>query len=403
MVFRLSKSKSPPRNKPKASSKTAKGSPQVRFEDLTKKNGDDNDSTVSSDDTLKSSNDRRVKQYDLGSDFVIPELLKELWGKDADNVKDALSKISVLCDEENEHEDKNRHELCALGGPMAIVSVLKSHSEDAEIQALCCDALQNLSVDEVARSRVTSVGGIRAIVQAMENFPLHVHIQEWGIGALNNLYMDSKSRQNIAYKAGCLQAIIDAMKKHQEHQGIQQAVLFALRVFFERGSKTQELILDFGGFVGAAKAAEAQLTTPAIKEGYIKALSKMLKTSDDGSTLGGPRLLSSERLLSPHCESDDSPHRKENDDLATKLAALEDFDLSGNGSSGKQGIFDEGESDDDNFSLNTKAVTAASSLILQIQTQVVVLNKMLEKAKKKKNMQKKMEMDAQEKEIQEEA
>ena len=271
-----------------ASKKTTGFKTRESREDHYSINGSSDDCTCSSTMSRGSINDRlSVKHSDLSS-LSIPKLLKVLFGHHAYHVKDALSKVSLLCDEDNPHRERDRHDLCDLGGPMAIVQAMHKFPQDPIIQAESCGALLNLSVDSIGQDRVISAGAIEAIVTAMRNIPSDADIQELGCGALNNLFYGSKGgnhQTNVAFRCGVIETIMGALKLHANHKsGVQQSALCALCALYDRGEQMQEFILDSGGLIEASKATASLINCRKdtdnlgkIKQAYIEALELLLK------------------------------------------------------------------------------------------------------------------------------
>lgn len=226
----------------------------------------------------------------------VPQLIKTMSGNDNSKAIGALSKLSLMCGDSKEHPERDRKKICSLvthlGGPIAIVSLMRQKPTDRSIQALCCRLLQHLSTDKSARSCIISVGGIQLIFKAMQLYPFYGNIQEWGLGSLDNFLLDGTGTVNqmIAYKCDAISTIVSAMKRHPKNHDVQQTALRALRMIFDRGDEEQNAILQLGGLVLAARAAETQRKTdPSIGKAYNQILFKFLKHLDKRSISGCSR------------------------------------------------------------------------------------------------------------------
>ena len=177
--------------------------------------------------------------------LIIPQLLKELFSNDVNEVNGVLSKLSLLLCEDGNENKHERYDYCRLDAPTAIVSAMRRFEKESKIQSKCVHLLQKLSVEEEAQTRFISLGAIQTLTKAMRTFPNHICIHKNGCAILSNMFSGSEESKTIAYKCGALSAILDAKTRHSENQGVQLAAFGALCLHNTRTTAV------------AAKAAEA--------------------------------------------------------------------------------------------------------------------------------------------------
>ena len=76
---------------------------------------------------------------------------------------------------------------------------------------------------EVARA-----GGIGAVVEAMRQHAEHAGVQEQACFALRNLTYDNAQNRVEVARAGGIRAVLEAMRQHAGHAGVQQWACVAL-------------------------------------------------------------------------------------------------------------------------------------------------------------------------------
>lgn len=196
---------------------------------------------------LQSEEDTTSESINDVKGLIIPQLLKELFSNDVNEVNGVLSKLSLLLCEDGDENKHERYDYCRLDAPTAIVSAMRRFENESKIQSKCVHLLQKLSVEEEAQTRFISLGAIQTLTKAMRTFPNHICIQENGCAILSNMFSGSGSEESktIAYKCGALSAILDAKTRHSENQGVQLAAFGALCLHNNRTTAV------------AAKAAEA--------------------------------------------------------------------------------------------------------------------------------------------------
>jgi hypothetical protein len=102
------------------------------------------------------------------------------------------------------------------GGIAAIVAAMKAHPDESKLQTLACEALEKLlwedddcaSVNNCICVAMKEEGGISAIVTAMKTHPDETELQTHGCNALGVL------PGNVVEKDGGIAVIVDAMKAH---------------------------------------------------------------------------------------------------------------------------------------------------------------------------------------------
>jgi len=236
----------------------------------------------------KSSTAREGKYEYASSDpnnkCSVPQLLNDILSSDHKKVTGALSALSLLCDEDNKHEERNRKDICRLGGPTAIVSLMRKSADHPSILAECCGLIQNLAAVPDTRDLLTSVGAIQAVVAAMKKTPCDVGIQEWGCGALNNMVWESPANQALAIKSGAIPPIVEAMVRHTDYYSVQESALCTLSLFFGRDKKTRDIMINSGALAAISNVATAQQRSPAVKKVYIDTTGELLQALMDMST-----------------------------------------------------------------------------------------------------------------------
>ena len=88
--------------------------------------------------------------------------------------------------------EDNRVTIAEAGGITTILSAMKKHSSNANVQENSCGALVNLALNENNRVTISNAGGKAAIESAMRNYSSNAGVQEKGKAALRNLNLHGK-------------------------------------------------------------------------------------------------------------------------------------------------------------------------------------------------------------------
>ena len=78
------------------------------------------------------------------------------------------------------------------GGITTILSAMKTHSSNANVQEHGCGALQNLASNENNRVTISDAGGKAVIESALRNYSSNAGFHEKGKAALRNLNLHGK-------------------------------------------------------------------------------------------------------------------------------------------------------------------------------------------------------------------
>ena len=83
--------------------------------------------------------------------------------------------------------ENNRVTIAEAGGITTILSAMKNHSSNANVQENSCGTLVNLALNENNRVTISNAGGKAVIESAMRNYSSNAGVQEKGKAALCNL------------------------------------------------------------------------------------------------------------------------------------------------------------------------------------------------------------------------
>ena len=109
-----------------------------------------------------------------------------------------------------------------------IVVLMLSHISTSQVQEQGCRALTDLSRGfDDNKVSIATAGGIAAIVNGMKAHRVHPGVQENGCLALSNLAANSDNQVSIA-KAGGIVTIVSGMEVHRDHAGVQKYGCWAL-------------------------------------------------------------------------------------------------------------------------------------------------------------------------------
>jgi hypothetical protein len=89
------------------------------------------------------------------------------------------------------------------------------------VQEKGCKALCNLAVNDDNAVKIAAVGGIETVLDAMKRHTQHEGVQEEGCSALNNLANNADNEVKIA-NVGGIETVLDAIKRHPQHEGVQE-------------------------------------------------------------------------------------------------------------------------------------------------------------------------------------
>jgi len=142
---------------------------------------------------------------------------------------------------------KDEDDLCAMvancGGIGLICQAMKNFPHQRDLQRSSCGALRNLACDDdTFKTLVVKAGGLPAIINAMRSHPLDAKLQEHAIGALKNL-CDTIGRATLCARQGGVEAIVGALKKYQNVDGVVVQGCMVLCMFCDDFLIRQKIVL----------------------------------------------------------------------------------------------------------------------------------------------------------------
>jgi hypothetical protein len=205
------------------------------------------------------------------------KLISDLWSDDRNVIKEALTDLYDLA--YRYFENTGVDEILRLGGPMAIVQVLKKNPEDAHIQekgirALGCFTYSNFNPAKVL---VGDIGGMEVILGGMRRHPGAVSLQRCGCGAISNILCGTKHNATLFEESGGIVLVIAAMKAHPHEEYVQCygcVVLF----YMSEWAEYRALIFAAGGAVTIATVMEKYSGNPAVRMASQNAMQQLVKT-----------------------------------------------------------------------------------------------------------------------------
>ena len=151
-------------------------------------------------------------------------------------------------------------------GVSAILAVMRRFPHDAELQEQACGVLCNLAHKNVDRKLlIASAGGAAMIVEAMRLHLQHVGVQKWGCWAITNLAA-SPNVQKAVNDAGCLERVLFAMRHHLSSFRVQERGCRALRNLSHKNNDIKLAIFKAGGAECVLAGMRYHPTHPDIQE-----------------------------------------------------------------------------------------------------------------------------------------
>jgi len=130
-----------------------------------------------------------------------------------------------------EDNPSNMMMIATKRGIQAIVSALKQHRIDADVQEQGCGALANLINNEDIEMAIGNAGGAAVIVAALKQHPRHVGVQEQGCTALCSLVSNVNIRAAITEEVGIeeiIAVLVVALKQYPKNVTVQDCSCMSL-------------------------------------------------------------------------------------------------------------------------------------------------------------------------------
>ena len=104
----------------------------------------------------------------------------------------------------------------ALGcsGPVAVVTAMRTYSDDAEIGRHGCAALENMTLDEQASKASIEAGAPAAVLAMLRSHENDIELQRLGLGALQNMAYGDESVKQALVRIHVVQVAVDLMKAY---------------------------------------------------------------------------------------------------------------------------------------------------------------------------------------------
>jgi hypothetical protein len=135
------------------------------------------------------------------------------------------------------------------GGAAAIVSAMRQHPADVDVQRRGCEALRNIAVrgstgDDELKQAVVDAGGAAAIVSAMRQHAANELVQRRGCAALRNIAAGENELKQAVVEAGGAAAIVSAMTQHAADVVMQRRGVEALGNLAAGESAPKQAVVD---------------------------------------------------------------------------------------------------------------------------------------------------------------
>ena len=144
------------------------------------------------------------------------------------------------------NNDKNKVTIAAAGGITTILSAMKTHFSNANVQHYGCEGLMNLAVNDKNKVTIVEAGGITTILSAMKTRSSNATVQDNGCVALQNLALRNDKNKVTNLVAGGITTILFAMKTHSSNAYVQYYGCGAL-FYLALNDNNKVMIADAGG------------------------------------------------------------------------------------------------------------------------------------------------------------
>ena len=139
----------------------------------------------------------------------------------------------------------NQEVIGGEGGISAVITAMRLHKDDTNVQVSACGALWSLAAgNDMNKELIRAAGGFSEIVRSMQQHDLVADIQTQGCGALRNLALSSDTNKQKIVEEGGIGVIVRAMRQHEMVAAIQAQGSCALRNLIEDNEGNQKILLE---------------------------------------------------------------------------------------------------------------------------------------------------------------
>ena len=111
----------------------------------------------------------------------------------------------------------------------AVVAAMRAHASSAPVQEYGCQALCNMTYNNVDNKiKAGSAGAVECVAAAMRTHAGHAGVQEHGCWALTSMTSVNDDNSVKAGSAGAIECVAAAMRTHAGHAGVQVQAAAAL-------------------------------------------------------------------------------------------------------------------------------------------------------------------------------
>jgi len=160
-------------------------------------------------------------------------------------------------------------------GVDAIMNIMISHGEKANVLSEAFQALSCLSVDKTSRNFIAQQGGVMVIANSMKMLADSVELQETGLAALCNIASDVE--EDILESSDIYAVVNDSLERHANEAAIQRQGLALLYNLSVRSGGMSSKLMSNGCLRNIIKAVENHRKNPKV---LSPALSMLINLSD---------------------------------------------------------------------------------------------------------------------------
>lgn len=176
--------------------------------------------------------------------------------------------------------EQDQDSLADLGALELIVSAMRNHPNEVELQICGCRAVWNLSATPTNQVGLVQAGALDALLGAMEEFLDEPEVQEKAMAALSNL---GAAEVNLDYliDKGAVGRIVEAMNRHSEDARVQVKGCTAIINLASHDSPIKRRILEAGAGGAVVVSMVMHPEHSDLQEKALRAIRNLCANNDE--------------------------------------------------------------------------------------------------------------------------